>query len=566
MRADLFYIFIFQDLAHLELWDSDKGQGIRIGAQLVQEGWASSLLDEEVEHIQRACKLHTQSFQKQDPSIDNQNSASACTEKVVVVGNANTSCSIKVSEVLGSCSLNDKHLKSSEVNGFSKTVAVEVAGHTSNGLHSIGSSPSFLADKILDSERKISNIKSSLSKKEYVQQDLSKFEVQETLEDPVLLTKLSELFATVFKLQVYKMLQDGNKRCSQPTESTSTTILPVGSSNISTNEVQPKEKSTYCARASEYHLSHSDGNEMNSLEVIQAVNTVNELSSLEDIHSSGIGNEAVVEAIQSTDVGNEPSSPEANKYTGMAGIKCHNTREDIVLQCTDVANESLMCQNFNEEQISGACNAGVCHLPPLVGSPPPEHEVFKHTSSNVILPVPSSSVTRSLAGHLGLSQHVNHTSEDKEMSAKNLERCLPPSLGHHVQKEFELQSFDVTKCKQETCMATDDILPRCSSPVLRDPEPNSFKLCELKTCPPLMDVNSNNHQSEASQYAVNSNTLKSAPSQHTQCSAREDTSFTGLECLRDVCLPEPSSEGDGQHLAVNYSVKEETDEIFYSDV
>lgn len=551
MRGAFFYIFIFQDLVHLELWDNDKGQGTRIGAQLVREGWASSLQDEEVERIKRAFKLHTQSFQKQDPSIDDQDSASACTEKIVVVGNANTSCSLKVSEAHGSCSLNDKHLKSSEINVFSKMATVEVEGHTNNELHSFCPSPTFLADK-----RKISDIKSSVSKPgtlENKQQDLKKFD---TLPDPALLSKLSELFAAVFKLQVYKMFEDGN-RCRQTTESFST-ILQEGSSNFSTKEIQPQQKSTYCARVSECHLRHSNGNEINSLEAIQAVKSVNELSSLEDIHSSGKVNEVIVEAIQSTDVGNEPFSPEANKYTGKASIKCHSTGEDFVLQCTDVANKSLLCQNFKEEQISRS-------------SPPSELEVFSPTTSSVPLPVPSSSVTRSLAAHLGLSQHVGHTSEDEEMSASSLKCCVPPSLGHHVQKEFELQSFAVTKCKQESYMAYDDILPQYSSPVLSDPEPNSFKQSELINCPALMDVNSNNHQSEASQYSLNSNNLESAPVQHTKHSACEDASFTGLQCTRDVCLPqemllEPSSGSDSQHLTVNYAVKEETDEIFYSDV
>lgn len=325
--------FIFQDIVHLELWDNDKGQGISIGMQLVKEGWASSLLDEEVDHIKSACKLHAQNFPKQDPSINNQNSASACPEKIAVVGNANTSCSLKVSEVHGSCCLDNKHLKPS-----------------------------------------LSKPDTSESK----QQDLGTFEVQDTLPDPGLLTKLLELFTAVFKLQVYKMFQDGNKRCRQPTESTSTTILPVGSSNFSTNEDQPQQKSTHCPKMSECHLSHNDGNEINSLEAIQTVNTVNEPSSLENIHSSGIP-------------------------------------------------------------------------------------------------------------------------------------------------------------------------------------------CELINC---SSVHSNSHQSETSQYTMNSYNLKSTPSQHTKCSAREDVSFTSLECMRDVCLPqetppEPSSMSDSEHLN---SVKGETDETFYSYV
>ncbi|KAK3855111.1 hypothetical protein Pcinc_038465 [Petrolisthes cinctipes] len=258
---------IMEDKVHLELWDMSNDQNKRIGALLVQEGFAVSLLNEKQEHIRKVwCKLHTQNSPYQDSNIDKQRSANAWPEKIVMGGKVSTSHSLKASEVLvqGSHNSDEKQLKSTGNIDMAKTRAVEVTDQTK--LQSVSSSSSFMAKNTLDMEEKIKEkIMSSVSSGTSGNglHNPRKFEVQNTFSNTTPHDKLSELLAALCKLQVYKTLHHVIKECRQPNESISTTELSKGSS---TDKVRPQQDSN---------------------------------TSLKVIHSTGMLNEVVMEDSQS---------------------------------------------------------------------------------------------------------------------------------------------------------------------------------------------------------------------------------------------------------------------------
>ncbi|KAK4287522.1 hypothetical protein Pmani_039409 [Petrolisthes manimaculis] len=213
---------IKENKLHLELWDMSNDQNIRIGALLVQEGFAVSLLNTEQERIRKVwCKLHTQNSPYQDSNIDKQSSANAGPENIVMGGKVSTSHS----------------------------------GTSGNGLH-----------------------------------NPRKFEVQNIFSNTTPHDKLSELLAAVCKLKDCIMLI---KECWQPNESISTTELSKGSN---TDKVWPQQESKQWAGVSE---NHCGGNEVNSVEAIQSVSSVNDFSSLKVIHSTGMLKEVAMEASHS---------------------------------------------------------------------------------------------------------------------------------------------------------------------------------------------------------------------------------------------------------------------------
>ncbi|KAK3880196.1 hypothetical protein Pcinc_015296 [Petrolisthes cinctipes] len=539
--AKVIHFKVMEDKVHLELWDMD--QDIRIGALLVQEGWATSLLDE-MEYAQQVCKLHLQNSSIEDPNIDKQSSASACCEKSVNVGKASTSRALTESELNGSYNSIDLQLKSNGI-GMPKIRGMEDPDHTRRGSHPYSSSLSFMNDNVLDLERMISKLKSSLSElgaSDNEQNDHRECEEQNIFSVVTLLTKVSELFAAVFELQVHKLL-----------------------GGSSTDKVQPKQVNKHCGGVSECHSSHCAKNDIDTLQAIQFMSRVNEPSSLEDAHSSDTVNESFLKAMQSTGVVDELTSLIAIVYSGMASkiFEYQNSREENVLQCTDISNESLQCQNTKDGQISRVCKASECLSSPP-GSPTQEkyEEICSPIPSNETLPVSSSSVNRSLETHLGLNKHINHTSNDNDMSANNVKCCQPRSPGYHLE--------NVTKCKQESPVASSDILPRYSSSVVKDHEPNIAKTSGHINCSTHVHVNSSNFQSEISQYAVNLNNLKSAPCHDIEHSTHEDVNERGLESMRDMCppqkmLPKPPSVNDVQDIPEGPTVNKGADGIFHSD-
>ncbi|KAK4309219.1 hypothetical protein Pmani_019145 [Petrolisthes manimaculis] len=477
--AKVIHFEVMEDKVHLELWDLD--QDIRIGALLVQEGWATSLLDDEMEYAQQVCKLHSQNSPIEDPKIDKQSSASACCEKSVNVGKANTSRALTESERNGGYNSIDLQLKSNEI-GMPKIRGMEDPDHTRRGSHLYSSRLSLMNDSVLNLKRMISNLKSELGASDNEQNDPRECEEQNIISLVTLFTKISELFEAVFELQVHK--------------------LHGGSS---TDKVQPKQVNTHHGGVSECHSSHSAKNDSDTRQAMQFMSRVNEPSSLEEDHSSDIVNESW-KAMQSTGVVDELISLIDIVYSGMASkiFEYQNSREESVLQCTDISNKSLQCQNTKEGQISRVCKASECLS--STGSPTQEkyEEICSPIPSSDTLPVSSSSVNRILVK------------------------------------------------------------------VVKNHEPNIAKTNGHINCSTNVDVNSSNFQSEVSQYAVNSNNLKSAPCHDTEHSTHEDVNGRGLESMRDMCppqkmLPKPPSVSDVQNVPEGPTVKKGADEIFYSD-